>query len=949
MDFTTIEDKWKKRWDESAIFEPEPDARKKFYITVAYPYPSGGMHVGHVRTYTVPDIMARFKRMQGYNVLFPIAWHVTGTPIIGAVNRLKNREKKQIDVLTRVFGVPESDFKKMEKPMDFARYFIDNYYIRGMKDLGYSIDWRRQFTTNDLHYNKYIEWQHGIFYSGGLEKKGLHPVKWCLIDKNPVTTHDILEGESAEIQEFILLKFRYGNDYLVAATLRPETIYGQTNMWIRPDVDYVRIQISNETWIVSRECAIKLEHQKGKVKIIGKVKGSTLVGKFCKAPGIEKDIIILPSEFVDPDMGSGIVTSVPSDAPYDYIALRDLQKDPKIAEKYGLDYEAIKAITPIPIIATKEYGDMAGPKACLKMGITSQKDTAKLEQATKAVYKAGFHTGKMTKNCGDWAGMPVERAKEMIRKSLKLKGKADSMFEFSEHVVCRCGGKVVVANTKSWFIDYTNKDWNEKTKRCLKKMKIIPKYQRRDYEHTIDWLREWPCVRNFGLGTHLPQDPKFMIEPLSDSTIYMAFYLIAHKIRNYRPEQLTKEYFDYRLTGKGTAQAVEKKTGIPAVDVDDMKDSVWYWYPMDWRTSANDLIQNHLTFMIFHHTAVFPEELWPKGIAVWGMGLLEGGKMSSSKGNVVLIGDAITKYGADTTRFFLMSSVEPWQDFDWRGEEVEKYKSRLSWFYNKVLNLAKKSKPAKQTSLIDRWLVSESNKIIRDTTKALESFQTRKATLECFFRMSDVIRWYERRAPAINKEVVDTVIRDWVKLMSPFTPFISEELWEQLGMNPDSISFASLAEWPKHNNSFIDEKLSNMEGMVKNTVDDISTVVRLVKKKPKKINVYVAAEWKRAVYDSILKDIDFSQPNQVIQQLMKNPAIRKRGNDAVKFAQNIMKRAGQLNEVLSEDEEFLALKSAEKFFIDVFKCKVEVIRETRSKSERAKRATPGKPGIEVLI
>ena len=948
MDFQKIEEKWKKKWEDSAIFQSEPDDRKKFYITVAYPYPSGGMHVGHVRTYTVPDIVARFKRMQGYNVLFPIAWHVTGTPIIGAVSRLKKREKKQIDVFKNVFGLMENDFKKMQSPMEYARFFIDNFYVKGMKDLGYSIDWRRQFTTNDPHYKKFIEWQHGILYSKGLQKQGLHPVKWCLQDKNPVTTHDILEGEDAEIQEFTLLKFKYGSDYLVAATLRPETIYGQTNLWVKPDTEYVKVRVGKETWIVSRVAATKLEHQKKNVSVIGKVKGKSLLGKYAIAPGIERSIMILPSEFCDPNMGTGIVTSVPSDAPYDYIALYDLQKNKNLATKHGLNYEEIKKIKPIPIISTKEYGDLAGLKICIKMGITSQKDTAKLDEATKKVYKAGFHAGKMTQQTGDWAGMPIMKAKELIKKDLISKGKADVMYEFSEPVVCRCGGMVVVANTQSWFIDYTNKKWNDQTKQCLKMMKIVPTSTRRDYEHTIDWLQQWPCIRNYGLGTPLPQDPKFIIEPLSDSTIYMAFYLIAHKITGYPSDKLKKEFFDYVMTSKGSASKVAEITGIPAQDLEEMKASVSYWYPMDWRTSANDLIQNHLTFMIFHHTAIFPLDMWPKGIAVWGMGLMEGGKMSSSKGNVVLIRDAIKLYGADTVRFFLMSSVEPWQDFDWRAAEVEKYKARVSWFYNKVLSLSKKAKQGEIT-LIDKWLLSEVHKIIKDTTKSLEGFQTRKATLECFFRMSDVIRWYERRAHVMNKDAIDETLWTWVKLMTPFTPFAAEELWEQLGMNPNGLDFVSVAEWPKHNNAYIDEKLNNMEGVVKQTMDDISVVRKLVKKKTKKVNVYVAPEWKRAVYDSILKNVDLSQPNKVIQQIMKNPEARKQGNDAVKFAQNVLRSAGQLKEVLSEDEEYLALKGSEKFFTDEAKCDVKVIRATQSKSERAKRSEPGKPGIEVVV
>ena len=191
------------------------------------------MHIGHARTYTVPDVIARFKRMQGYNVLFPMAWHVTGTPIIGALKRMKEGEEKQLKVLKEVYGMTDEEINSIQDPMDFAKYFIDNHYREGMKKLGYSIDWRRQFTTNDKHYNQFITWQYKSLYKRGLLRKGLHPVKYCLKDKNPVTTHDLLEGEEAEIQEFTLLKFKFNDEFIIAATLRPETIFGVVNVWVK--------------------------------------------------------------------------------------------------------------------------------------------------------------------------------------------------------------------------------------------------------------------------------------------------------------------------------------------------------------------------------------------------------------------------------------------------------------------------------------------------------------------------------------------------------------------------------------------------------------------------------------------------------------------------------------------------------------------------------------------
>ncbi len=950
MNSRKIEEKWQKRWDDAGLFNSEPDPKKKkFYITVAYPYPSGGMHIGHVRTYTVPDIVARFKRMQGYNVLFPMAWHVTGTPIVGAVKRLKEEEPRQMHILKDVFKVTDEQLKQMTEPMSYARHFIQEHYIRGMRSLGYTIDWRRQFTTNDLHYRKFIEWQHGILYKKGLEKKGLHQVKWCIRDKNPVTTHDILEGESADIQEFTLIKFPLiregspgkGKDMLVAATLRPETIFGQTNMWVNPETDYVRATVDGETWIISSECAEKLSHQKRTVSILGKVPGKSLLGKRLKAPGVKHTIPVLPSGFCNPRIGTGIVTSVPSDAPYDWIGLRDLQENRELAEKHGLDWARIKEIRVIPIIKTKEWGDRAAVAICGKMRISSQRESEKLDNATKEVYKSGFHTGVMTRECGKYSGMKVEKAKELVKRELLKKGAASTMLEFSEPVVCRCGGTVIVARTESWFIDYSNKKWKSLARQAVKGIRNIPPNAKQDFNHTVEWLEAWPCVRNFGLGTPLPQDKRFIIEPLSDSTIYMAFYLVAHVIKSYKPEQLIPGFFDYVMLGKGSAASISKQTKIPVKELSELRRGFDYWYPLDWRCSALELISNHLTFMIFHHTAVFPKKYWPRGIATWGMGLLEGGKMSSSKGNVILASDVVREYGADTVRFFLFSSTEPWQDFDWRSSEVRVVRDRLSRWHDRILRLSRTGKE-RDPAMIDRWLLSETSRIIKRTTKSLEGFETRKASMDCFFRFGDAIKWYERRTSEPNSAVLGQVIRDWIALMSPFVPHMCEELWEKLGNE----GFVSSAPWPRANPKAINPRLEGLEELVKRTADDIASIIRIVNKKTKEVMIYVAPNWKHVLHNRIIgmsKD-----PEGIIPAIMKSSEGREHGKDALRFAQRLSQNVSQLREVLTEKEELDVLNDAVPFLEKEFKCKVQVIQSYRSDSQKALRAEPGKPGIEVI-
>ncbi|MCH8909091.1 MAG: class I tRNA ligase family protein [Candidatus Heimdallarchaeota archaeon] len=179
---------------------------------------------------------------------------------------------------------------------------------------------------------------------------------------------------------------------------------------------------SNKNWIMSKEAADKLAYQKDDVLLKEDVDAKKLIGRKAIAPGIEREIPILPASFCDPKFGSGIVTSVPSDAPYDYVALKRLQEDEAACKKYGLDQEDVKAVRPIPIIKSKGYGDFPAQEIVQKLGITSL-DDPKLEEATKELYKAGFHTGTMMETCDKYAGMRVEKAKELVKAELLEQGK----------------------------------------------------------------------------------------------------------------------------------------------------------------------------------------------------------------------------------------------------------------------------------------------------------------------------------------------------------------------------------------------------------------------------------------------------------------------------------------------------------------------------------------------
>lgn len=850
-----IEKKWQEKWDKAEIFQSNPNNNKKVFLTVAFPYPSGAMHIGHGRTYTVPDVYARFKRMEGYNVLFPMAWHVTGSPVIGIASRIERKVPWTLDLYQKVHKVPKDELEKMVDPNYIVKYFSEEYHD-AMYSMGFTIDWRREFRTTDPTYQKFITWQLKKLKEKGLIKKGKHPVKYCPRDENPVGDHDLLEGEGIGVNELTLLKFSHGDEILVTATLRPETIVGATNIWMNPDLEYVKVDAEGENWIISKDAHHNLKNQIKDLEIIEEINPKDFIGEFVINPFTEEKLPILPASFVDGEYGSGVVFSEPADAPADYIALQDLKNNSELIAEYGLE-NIVKDVEPINVCTVKGYGEIPAAEIIEKLGITSQNDP-KLQEATNELYKLEFSKGKISEHVPDFGGQSVREARENFKQQLIKDNKAAIMYDFAERpVICRCGERCVVKiMDDQWFMDYSNPEWKEKTLELLKGETIIPPEIRNNFEYYIDWLSDWPCSRNVGLGTRLPWDKKWLVEPLTDSTIYMSYYSVANYLNNMDPELLNEAFFDKIFLDIDSEDVLVDKD-----IVNNIQKEFNYWYPLDWRLSAKDLVGNHLSFLMFHHSAIFPPEKWPKGTVVFGMGLLEGNKMSSSKGNVILLEDAIEQYGADVVRLFLMSSAEPWQDFDWREKEVLGTKRRLEWFKEFAAKVEEiKGSPLDLSNIeevelsrtIDIWMISQLNKHIKEATEALELFQTRKALQEALYLLrKDIDHYMNRVNDLLDKKdpgviyVLSTVLENWIRLLTPFTPYTCEELWEQYGGE----DFVSLAKWPKYNPDLINDKIERSEDLVQNIIKDITQIQNMVEGKGEKIHIYLSPDWKWDLYE----------------------------------------------------------------------------------------------------
>lgn len=936
MDFRPIEEKWQRKYEEAKLFEPSVQPGKpKFFVTFPYPYMNGYFHIGRAFSGIRAEVLARYKLMQGYNVLFPFAFHCTGTPIVAAAERIAEGEKKQIDILKKM-GIPEEEIPKFADPVYWTEFF-PRETKKDLKRIGAAVDWSRTFITTSLnpYYDRFIQWQMKKLKAGGYIVMGEHPVVWCPRCKSPVGDHARLEGEGVTPEEIFLIKFRMGEVVLPCGTYRPETAFGVTNLWLNPEVTYIRAHVNDEEWLVSHDTVEKLVNQKYIVKEIGRVRGKELIGTKVVNEVTGTEVPILPATFVESERGTGIVMSVPAHAPYDYAALRDIENDPA---KYGVSMDIISDIKLVPLITIEGFGKFPAKEIVEQMNIKDQ-DDPKLEDATKEIYKKEFHTGILNQNTGKYAGKKVMEAKAELESDFVRSGRAAILYELPDTVVCRDLTKCVVKIVSDqWFLNYSNPIWKAQTHKALDRMKLYPEKVRKQFDYVLDWLKDWACTREYGLGTEVPWDKRWVVESLSDSTIYMAYYTIAryleHSDYGIKPESLNDEFFDFVFLSKGTADEVSKDTGIKKEQLLKMKEEFEYWYPFDVRSSGKDLVQNHLAFCLFNHTAIFPEKHWPNGFSVNGFLQLDGQKMSSSKGNVFTLRQICDMYGADATRLTLMYGGEGLEDPNWDSEFARNAGPRLSQWYDFVMENYGKGR--EDEKYIDRWLESVTIKTIRLTKEAMDNMDFRSAIQRGYFDMQRYLRWYIRRSPVPNKRVMSWFCEVQTKILAPFCPHLCEELFEKMGFT----GFIAQSAYPNiDETAAIDESIERSEDFVRSVIEDVQEIIEVARlENAKDVYIYTSEPWKyKALALATGKNM-----GDAMKAAMADEDLRKQGKEVSKYIQKVVSE----RLVTSGVDESSILNEARDFISREIGMKVEVNSEFDPESKR-RHAIPGRPAIYV--
>ncbi len=935
MEYKEIEDRWQREWDEARLFESNVDSRPSYFVTAAFPYANAPQHIGHLRTFGTADVLARYKRMRGFNVLFPMGFHATGTPVLAFAKRIKSRDEDLVKEL-KLFSIPDEEIAKMTDPTYIANYFVKEIE-RGMHLAGFSIDWRRKFVSIDPFFSKMIEWQFGKLNDKGFLIRGKHAVGWCPNENNAVGMHDTKHDVEPEIEKEVAIRFRIkGEDsYLLCVTLRPETIHGVTNLFVNENAKYALCSMEGAEgkYYIAKESIPSLKYQFS-IVASGEASGSELIGKSCTNPITGAELPVLPGFFVNEGIGTGVVMSVPAHAPFDYAAVERLKAEGKADN-----------IEPIIVLETGELeeGEIPALAYMRKAGAEPGSDEKLLEIATKLQYKAESHKGRMIAD--GLKGLTEPEAREKIKGMLLGSGDALEVYALANegNVMCRCGtGVVVKVVDNQWFLNYGDAKWKETAKDALGNMNILPEKSRNAFESALGWINLRAVVRAQGLGTKFPFEKQYIIESLSDSTVYMAFYTISYIIREVDPERLTPAFFSFVFLGDGNAGDVAKETGIDFDKVRKSRESFEYWYNETSRHSGPDLIFNHLTMYIFNHAAIFERKRWPKQIVVNGSVLCEGEKMSKSLGNIIPLADAFAKYGVDPLRFVVIAGAELFSDSEFNDEAVNGVRERFEYLHNASRNAD--GLGMGELNRMDYWLYSKLNRKIDGITASMEKLELRDASTQLLYNTVLELKRYFAKG-GNNSMVVKDYLSKVILMMQPIAPHVSEELWHMLGNN----SFASAESWPSADKEMISEVIEEGEELVERAVLDAKQVMELMGRKgggsAREIRIITAGAWKHDALGIISETKDIGKTVAGIRD--KYPSI---SSDIVsKYAAVLMRKTNELRKgALGYEEEYEAFLDSSEYIAKILGVKVRIEKEEDSDSQRASRASPMKPSIDVL-
>ena len=813
-DFKTIEEKWQKKWEADHAFKTTEDTSKpKYYALEMFPYPSGNLHMGHVRNYSIGDVVARYKKMQGFNVLHPMGWDSFGLPAENAAIK---------------HGTP---------PAEWTWKNIDNMRTQ-LKRLGFAIDWDREVATAKEEYYKFTQWMFLQLFKNGLAYKKKSFVNWCPSCQTVLANEQVVNGKcercksevgKRDLEQWFFsitkyadrllkdidklggwpdkvksmqtnwigksegaeLKFRLdgSDEELTVFTTRPDTVYGVSYMVIAPEHPIVESLISGRPEEAACREFIKKVHGMSEImrSSTDTEKEGVFTGRYVINPLNGKKVPLYLANYVFLDYGTGIVMGVPA---HD-------QRDFDFAKKYNL---------PIEIVVQPEGQNMKG------------------EDLTEAFAAEGI-----MENSGEFDGMNNREALKKIIDYVEEKG---------------IGERKVNFRLRDWLIS-RQRYWGAPIPVVYcEKCGTVP-------------------IPESELPVRLPENVKFTGQgksPLSECEEFMN--TTCPKCGGHaRRESDTMDTFVcsswYYLR-----YCDPHNDKMPFA-----KDKVDYWMNVDQYIGGVEHAILHLLYARFFTKVLYDlgyvscEEPF-ENLLTQGMVLKDGSKMSKSVGNVVSPDEIVAKYGADTARLFILFAAPPERDLDWNDTAVEgAYK-----FLNRVWRAVDELKPfMSDEKVVSASLNAEEKKLrfavnasIKKVTEDFERFSFNTAISSIMEMVNELYRYKDATAPeSYSKPLIGEALRSLIVLLSPIVPHITQEMWESIGN--DTALFDT--PWPSFDESAL-------------VVSEVEIVVQINGKIRDKMTV--SADLSREQMEEIAKTSDKVKALIGDKQIVKVIAVPKK-------------------------------------------------------------------------
>ena len=994
VDFNKIASKWQKKWETSKIFEVKEDSnRKKYYVLEMLPYPSGGgLHMGHARNYTLGDVLARYKRMGGFNVLYPMGYDSFGLPAENAAIKAKRH------------------------PKEFTENAIKTF-INQQKGLGLSYDWTRMIQAHKPEYYKWDQWIFLKMFEKGLAYKKISSVNWCPKCNTVLANEQVHDGncwrhtdtevEQKELDQWFFKITNYAEELLSDIDKLEgwsKDVKIMQKNWIGKKYGYDQYYTINGTDIkmstftthhhtsyaeifiaiapehpLGLELTKGTEYEKGAKDFIERIKKKKLRGEFIPESAKEgyfigryskdfcsgRDLPIYIADFALMEFGTGIVkASCHDQRDFDFAIAHDIPLvevlfPNKLVEKSKNTYDIIH-----PGISDNDmkdyrydgnYNDVSigevnliSKKDLVEVELNIKKDAPSPELQESAVLRQltylSFYEDK-------YARMTIKNIKKC---SMKLNDFVEIGFlpqEDGTFLLEKGKEKVPFSYDGQGYMFRSDQFTGLSVPGAKKKMGVWMEKKGFAKKTFTYGLRDWLISRQRFWGTPIPiiYCDKCGAVPVAENDLpvklpeNIKFESASNPLVSYEPFVNAK---CPKCGGQGKRETDTMDTFVNSswyflrycdanngeMIFDSKKAN--YWMPIDTYIGGKEHACMHLIYFRFY--TKFLRDLGLLKIdepctKLFNQGMLHGNDgvvMSKSRGNVVLPEEIAKKYGIDTARLFLLFVASPDKDMEWDEKGIEGSFRFLNKFYHLVSEKKRGSMSDKEESKL--------NKTIKEVTLTIDGMAFNKSIIS----LMQFINWFSNQE-TISKESAEKL----VLLMSPFTPHICEELWRGLGEE----EFCSLAKWPTYDEKKIDSKLEAAEEVISKTISDISNVLKLIKvDKSKKITLIVSLKWKYQFMNLFKKEVEKSRDVKVLMGSCMVGELKKYGNDISKMIPALLKDASKVpSEILSQDIEFKNLMEANELISKEFGCEIIVERAEDSKEGKAKNASPSKPAIVV--